>query len=87
MKIVSTSKFNKSYKTRIEGNKKLEKRFENRIKLFRENPLNPVLRLHRLRGNKANYYSFSITGDIRAIIKMERDTVTFYDIGTHSQVY
>lgn len=87
MKISATSKFVKSYKARIEGNIKLEKRFDIRIKLFRENPLNPALKLHRLKGKKFQYHSFSITGDIRVIVKIEDQLITFHDIGTHSQVY
>ncbi len=87
MKIVFSKLFDKHYKKRVKRNKILESRFIERFKLFVENPHNPVLGLHKLKGEKNPFYSFSITGDIRTIISIEDDTVIFHDIGTHNQVY
>lgn len=80
--------FTKAYKKRIRHNKKLAKQTTDRILLFKKNPQNLLLKNHKLKGSKNNYKSFSITGDIR-IVYLEKDenTVIFYDIGTHNQVY
>lgn len=80
-------KFEKNFRVRVRSNPKLVKQFEERFALFitgyRDTPLND----HALTGNLAGKRSFSITGDIRVIYEETDTTITFIDIGTHSQVY
>ena len=53
-------------------------------KLFRENPLHPSLRLHRLRGTMAGLWSISITMNYRIIFKRQNNgDILFISIGTH----
>ena len=63
-------------------------KFWSRLELWQEDPANSLLRVHRLRGKLANYYSINITGDIRALYEVIDDELYLYDlIGTHSQLY
>lgn len=55
--------------------------------LFVQNPHNPFLNDHPLKGSKEGFRSFSITGDIRAIYYVAEGNAYFVDIGTHNQVY
>ena len=67
---------------------KQQNRFWSRLELWQEDPNNPLLRLHKLEGKLANYYSINVTGDIRALYEIIGDEVYIYDmIGTHSQLY
>ena len=80
--------FKKSYQKRIKNHPKLERRFKQRLELFKKNSSSPTLKNHKLTGSKNKYMSFSITGDIRVIyIKLSTNTALFLDIGSHNQVY
>ncbi len=79
--------FLKSYRKRIKPNSRLDIQFKERISLFQENPKNPLLKNHRLTGEKSQYHSFSVTGDVRVIYRRLENIVILYDIGTHNQVY
>lgn len=80
--------FKKSYKKRITNNKKLAEKVEERVTLFQNDPQNPLLKDHALKGEKAEFRAFSITGNIRIVyILSSKDRAIFIDIGTHNQVY
>lgn len=87
MKIESTHGFTKTFKKRFSHRPNVQKRFDERVRKFGENPQNPVLEDHALSGRLKGYRAFSITGDIRVIYYIHGDTAYFVDIGTHNQVY
>lgn len=88
MKIELHPDFKKSYKKRIRNNSKLAVKTRDRIKIFRENPSDPILKDHTLKGSKNNIRAFSITGDFRIIYKLiSKNHALFLNIGTHNQVY
>lgn len=87
MKIDRHGQFVKHFKKRILPHPKLVIRFEKRLRLFFADPTNPLLKDHLLKGNKKNYRSFSIAGDIRVVYKIKGKTIQLYDIGSHNQVY
>ncbi|MFH1601671.1 MAG: type II toxin-antitoxin system YafQ family toxin [Candidatus Shapirobacteria bacterium] len=87
MQIVFHRNFKKSFKKRIQGNRKLELKFKQRLVLYLKDPNSPLLKVHRLKGVKREYWSFSVTGDIRVIFKMDGQILRLYDVGTHNQVY
>ncbi len=84
-----TIKFSKRYKKQYKKlSPRLQKQTKHRIELWQEDPYNPLLRLHKLEGKLAKYYSINITGDIRALYEIVDDEICLYDmIGTHSQLY
>lgn len=88
MNVYFHKNFRKAYNLRVKSNINLDKRFQERLKLFKENSKNPILKDHALTGSKLGYRAFSVTGDIRIVYeKIDNDNVVFYDIGTHNQVY
>lgn len=81
-------KFRKHYKSRIVKNRGLLSKTEAKIKLFKINPQNPTLKDHQLTGDKKDFRSFWITGDIRVIYyPISKNEAIFIDIGSHNQVY
>lgn len=81
-------KFNASFHKRYQKlNPKIKKAFQNRLELFIQNPRQPLLRDHPLAGKMQGHRAFSITGDIRVVYYIHKDTAYFVDIGTHNQVY
>ena len=87
MKVELTDHFIKLFKKRIAGKRKLHQRFEEATRQFEENPHHPTLKNHALSGKLKGYHAFWITGDIRVIYRIERNTAYFENIGTHNQVY
>lgn len=87
MRLKYHKRFLKHYKKRIKPFSSIDRQFQARLALFLSNPKHPLLRNHQLAGSSGMYRSFSVSGDIRVVYKMEKDTVYLYDIGTHNQVY
>ena len=68
--------------------KKLFKRIVKQFALFKIDPKHRSLRVHKLSGRLKNYWSISISKDIRIIYFLRReDEAYFFDIGTHDEVY
>jgi addiction module RelE/StbE family toxin len=87
MRIAYHRHFLKNFKKRILPYPKLVAKFEERLRLRLDDPSSPVLWDHQLAGSKSEYRSFSITGNIRVVYKIEGNILKLYDIGTHNQVY
>lgn len=85
MKIEYTKKFRKQF-SKLDNNTR--EQFKKRQRLWIEDPYNPQLRLHELRGKYAGLYSINITADIRAIYEKVDETYYIYGfIGSHSKLY
>jgi addiction module RelE/StbE family toxin len=85
MIIQYTPRFKKQYK---KLSVKLQNQFDERLQLFFEDPTNPMLRTHPLKGTYSGYWSINISGDLRAIYLQKGDElIIFALIGTHSQLY
>lgn len=82
-----TGQFIKHFNKRIEPYPHLKAKSDDRIKIFLDNPGDPILKNHNLKGNKTGLKSFSITGDIRIVYSQNNSTIYFLDIGSHNQVY
>lgn len=65
----------------------LRRKIQERIELFRDNPIHPTLRNHALKGKYKAYRSIDITGDVRALYVQREDEAIFDAVGTHSQLY
>ncbi len=88
IKIQYSKQFLKHFDKRINPYLRISEKFDNRIALFSENPDNPLLHNHPLKGTKLGLWSFSITGDVRVIYQKTSDnSILLLDIGTHNQVY
>ncbi len=56
---------------------------EEKEKIFRTNPFDPVLKTHKLHGKFANFYAFSLNNKYRIIFDFTKEKVRFHLIGTH----
>lgn len=55
-----------------------------RIELLKDQNNHATLRVHKLHGELANHYSFSVNFDIRIIFKFEfKDEIVLLQIGRH----
>jgi addiction module RelE/StbE family toxin len=79
--------FLKHFENRLASNSSLVLKFKEKIKLLENDPNNPSLKSHNLSGSKKGFRSFSLTGDMRVVYKIEGRTIRLYDVGTHNQVY
>ena len=89
MQIIFGRKFKKSYQ---KADKKIQKLFNRRLKLFLQNPLDSSLNNHALSGKYKKYRSINVTGDWRALYSESTDlkgevVILFEVLGTHSQLY
>lgn len=87
MKVEFTRGFIKIYKRRFSGKPSIQTRFKERLYKFSQNSDDNILLDHALGGKMLGFRSFSVTGDIRIIYYIHKDTAYFVDIGTHNQVY
>ena len=67
--------------------KRLFLKIQNQLKLFQINPRHNSLRLHKLRGELKNVWSISIDRNYRLLYTEAKESVYFFDVGTHDQVY
>jgi len=87
MIVIRHSQFRKNYRKRILPHTNIDRKIEEKFKLFIQNPKNPELKDHRLLGSLRGFRAFSVTGDIRVVYRIIDDIVELYDIGSHNQVY
>lgn len=81
----SNKNFKKSFKKK---DKFIQQKALERIRLFREDPLNKILNNHPLGGEYKDERSINVTGDCRLIFYyVDKNTVCFTDIGTHTELY
>ena len=86
MQIEYSRKFVKEFK---KCPQKVKFAFKNKLKIFTENPYNPVLNNHKLGGKLKKYRSININADWRVIFReiIKEKSVYFIAIGTHSKLY
>lgn len=85
MTIQYLPKFKKQYKKLPQ---KFQSQFDERLQLFLNDPIDPKLRAHPLKGKYAGYWSMSVNGDIRALYIIKDETlIIFALIGSHSELY
>ena len=58
------------------------------LRRFGANPADPLLRTHKLKGDLADYWAFSVDDDLRVLFRWEGQTCFLVNLGTpdeHSQ--
>ena len=81
MRILHSSKFAKEYKKLPNNIKDIAEKKED---IFRTDLFDSRLRTHKLKGELADFYSFSISHQWRIVFHFENDdTVVFDNVGTH----
>ena len=85
MKIRFHKNFEKQYK---KLKKREQEKVQGKLELFLENPFNPILNNHPLRGKYTDYKSINITGNLRAVYKrIDDEECIFVVVDTHSNLY
>lgn len=84
MKIIYSPGFVKSYKKLPLG---LKLQAERKEQIFRQNPFDPRLKTHKLKGELSDFYSFYVNYHYRIVFHFEgKEKVIFDNVGTH-QIY
>ena len=82
--IIFHKSFDKQYSKLSE---KIKIAFKEKKDIFLNSPPDPVLHNHNLSGEWRGYRSINITGDYRAIYKLEKGIAIFVAIGNHDELY
>ena len=82
--VVFHRNFEKAY---LKKDKEVQLAFDKRFELFKQNQFHPLLNNHPLHGEWEGHRSINITGDLRAIFKIEETVVIFVTIDTHTNLY
>lgn len=86
MEIFATKKYDRRLAKLVRKNSEVYIFVFNRLKLLKNSPTHPSLRLHKL-ANRENEYAISIDHSIRLIFSREKDSIYLLDIGSHEEVY
>ncbi len=82
MKILYSSKFDRSYKKLPNKIKKIAEEKEN---IFRQNPFDKKLKTHKLSGKFRDFWSFSIDYKYRIVFEFANNNIVyFHSIGSHN---
>ena len=57
------------------------------LRRFAGDPHDPLLHTHKLKGDLADYWAFSVDDDLRVLFRWSGDDVFLVSIGTHDEVY
>jgi len=85
MKIYFTERFIKKIEKMQKNNPSLNLKVQKTLRVFKNNPSHPSLRLHKI--STSSNYSISVNMEIRIILNWKRDMVYILNIGTHDEVY
>jgi len=64
-------------------NPKTKKETVEKIDIFLKDPYSPTLKTHKLTGKLKDYWSFSVSYNLRVMFKFGKNVVEFIDIGSH----
>lgn len=65
----------------------MRSQFYDRVALLLANRSHPILGCHLLHGKYKGYWSINVSGDLRALYRIEKNTYIFTRIGTHHQLF
>jgi mRNA-degrading endonuclease YafQ of YafQ-DinJ toxin-antitoxin module len=57
------------------------------LRRFAVDPGDPLLRTHKLKGELADYWAFSVDRDLRVLFRWEGDVAFLVSLGSHDEVY
>ena len=57
------------------------------LRRFAADPRDPLLRTHKLRGELADYWAFSVDEDLRVLFRWDGEEVLLVNLGSHDEVY
>jgi mRNA interferase YafQ len=57
------------------------------LRRFSADPRDPLLRTHKLKGELADYWAFSVDDDLRVLCRWDGDVCFLVGLGTHDEIY
>lgn len=57
------------------------------LRRFGANHQDPLLRTHKLKGDLADYWAFSVDGDLRVLFRWDGQDCLLVGLGTHDEVH
>jgi mRNA interferase YafQ len=57
------------------------------LRRFAAEPQDPLLRTHKLKGELAAYWAFSVDDELRVVFRSEGDESFLVNLGSHHEVY
>ncbi len=57
------------------------------LRRFAADPQDPLLRTHKLKGELADYWAFSVDDDLRVLFRWDGDEAFLVNLGSHDEVY
>jgi mRNA interferase YafQ len=88
IRVTESPRFKRAYKHLIQGRPALEKSFREKLRQFIQDPYDPQLATHKLKGKLNDSWAFSLTWQLRVVFSFgEPNTVILEDIGSHDKVY
>ncbi len=57
------------------------------LRRFAADPQDPLLHTHKLKGELADYWAFSVDEDLRVLFRWEGDIAFLVNLGSHDEVY
>ena len=91
IKLIETGKFIRKANKLVRKNKFLDRKLEVVLDKLVSNPFDPSLKTHKIKGKLSEFYSASVTDDIRIIFQFAEDkndlSILLLSIGSHNEVY
>ena len=57
------------------------------LRRFAAEPADPLLRIHKLKGDLRDYWAFSVDDDLRVLFRWNGDVAFLVNLGSHDEVY
>jgi mRNA interferase YafQ len=57
------------------------------LRRFAADPRDPLLRTHKLKGDLAEYWAFSVDDDLRVLFRWDEDVCFLVNLGNHDEIY
>jgi mRNA-degrading endonuclease YafQ of YafQ-DinJ toxin-antitoxin module len=57
------------------------------LRRFAADPDDALLKTHKLKGELADYWTFSVDDDLRVIFRWDEEVCFLVNLGTHDEVY
>jgi len=86
-KIEVNSRCERKFEKICKQDNKLFRKIVKTLKLFKENPEYPGLKLHKIGGKKYKVWSMFVKKDFRILFEYVKNGILITDIGSHDEVY
>jgi len=87
MRIKAAPSFLRQANKVLKRNSRLKNKFKLTIEKLINDPFEPSLKTHKLKGDLKEFWSCSVTHETRLRFKITEDAIELMDIGPHDEVY